>query len=377
MLLSAACRQSLLAAAAMLLSAGGAGADSFSSGPERPFIPDQIVSSTTPGNGDLNPYGVAIVPRGFPSGGAIAPGDVLVSNFNNSSNLQGTGTTIIQLTPNGIVAPSGTATTFFQGSGLGLTTALGVLRRGFVLVGSVPTTDGKFDTIQPGALLFLDKNGNEVSPSPYTAGLDGSWDLTIDDEFDHAHVFVSNVLNGTITRLDLTVAAAFVTVAKATVIATGYTVQPNSAALILGPTGLAYDARDDVLFVASTMDNTIFAVSHAEGRTGSSGRGTVVFQNEHLRGPLALAFAPNGDLLTANGDAVNADPTQPSEIVEFTTSGKFVGQFNVDAAEGGAFGFAVSGASSNGPHKRAPFAFVDDNSNSSIFVLRKEAASAP
>ena len=360
----------------MLLSAGGAGADSFSSGRERPFIPDQIVSSTTPGNGDLNPYGVAIVPRGFPSGGAIAPGDVPVSNFNNSSNLQGTGTTIIQLTPNGIVAPSGTATTFFQGSGLGLTTALGVLRRGFELVGSVPTTDGKFDTIQPGALLFLDKNGNEVSPSPYTAGLDGPWDLTIDDEFDHAHVFVSNVLNGTITRLDLTVAAAFVTVTKATVIATGYTVQPNSAALIVGPTGLAYDARDDVLFVASTMDNTIFAVTHAEGHTGSSGRGTVVFQNEHLRGPLALAFAPNGDLLTANGDAVNADPTQPSEIVEFTTSGKFVSQSNVDAAEGGAFGFAVSGASSNGPHKRALFAFVDDNSNS-ISVLRKDAASAP
>ena len=360
----------------MLLSAGGAGADSFSSGRERPFIPDQIVSSTTPGNGDLNPYGVAIVPRSFPSGGAIAPGDVPVSNFNNSSNLQGTGTTIIQLTPNGIVAPSGTATTLFQGSGLGLTTALGVLRRGFVLVGSVPTSDGKFDTIQLGALLFLDKNGNEVSPSPYTAGLDGPWDLTIDDEFDHAHVFVSNVLNGTITRLDLTVAAAFVTVTKATVIATGYTVQPNSAALIVGPTGLAYDARDDVLFVASTMDNTIFAVTHAEGHTGSSGRGTVVFQNEHLRGPLALAFAPNGDLLTANGDAVNADPTQPSEIVEFTTSGKFVSQSNVDAAEGGAFGFAVSGASSNGPHKRALFAFVDDNSNS-ISVLRKDAASAP
>jgi hypothetical protein len=144
----------------------------------------------------------------------------------------------------------------------------------------------------------------------------------------------------------------------------------------VGPTGLAYDARDDVLFVASTMDNTIFAVTHAEGHTGSSGRGTVVFQNEHLRGPLALAFAPNGDLLTANGDAVNADPTQPSEIVEFTTSGKFVSQSNVDAAEGGAFGFAVSGASSNGPHKRALFAFVDDNSNS-ISVLRKDAASAP
>ena len=372
------CPRGLVVAFGMLLSAGSAGADSFSSGQQKAFIPNQIVSSTTPLNGDGNPYGVAIVPSGFPSGGKIKPGDILVSNFNNSMGLQGAGTTIIQLTPNGIVSPSGSATTFFQGSGLGLTTALGVLRRGFVLVGSVSTTDGKFGTIQAGPLLFLDKNGNQVAPSPYTAGLDGPWDLTIDDEFDHAHVFVSNVLNGTVTRLDLRVAASSVTVTRATVIATGYTVMQNSAALITGPTGLAYDARDDVLFVASTTDNTIFAVSRAERRTGSSGPGTIVFQDQHLRGPLALAFAPNGHLLTANGDALlaSADPTQPSEIVEFTTSGKFVGQFNVDAAEGGAFGMAVSDAKPGESQNSALFAFVDDNNNS-IYVLGEDAASGP
>jgi hypothetical protein len=372
------CRHGILAAGAMLLSAGSAGADSFSSGQQKAFIPNQIVSSTTPLNGDGNPYGVAIVPSGFPSGGKIKPGDILVSNFNNSMGFQGTGTTIIQLTPNGVVAPSGSATTFFQGSGLGLTTALGVLRRGFVLVGSVSTTDGNFDTIQAGPLLFLDKNGNQVAPSPYTAGLDGPWDLTIDDEFDHAHVFVSSVLNGTVTRLDLRVAASSVTVTRATIIATGYTVLPNMAALVTGPTGLAYDARDDVLFVASTTDNTIFAVSHAERRTGSSGPGAIVFQDQHLRGPLALAFAPNGHLLTANGDALlsNADPTQPSEIVEFTTSGKFVGQFNVDAAEGGAFGLAVSGTEPGPNRNHGVFAFVDDNNNS-IYVLGEDTASGP
>lgn len=89
---------------------------------QQPFLPDIIISSTIPANGDLNPYGVAIVPRGFPSGGTIMPGDVLVSNFNNNANAQGTGTTIIKLTPNGLVAPPptaaggpGNATTFFQG----------------------------------------------------------------------------------------------------------------------------------------------------------------------------------------------------------------------------------------------------------------------
>ena len=67
----------------------------------KPFIPRIIISSTIPANGDLNPYGIAFVPDGFAAGGMIAPGDVLVSNFNAKNNLQGTGKTIIKLTPTG------------------------------------------------------------------------------------------------------------------------------------------------------------------------------------------------------------------------------------------------------------------------------------
>jgi hypothetical protein len=92
---------------------------------ERPFVPHLVNSSTIPSNGDLNPYGVAFVPEGFPAGGALAPGDVLVSNFNNGGNLQGMGTTIIQLTPTGTLAAPGSATTFFASRLPGLTTALG------------------------------------------------------------------------------------------------------------------------------------------------------------------------------------------------------------------------------------------------------------
>ena len=59
----------------------------------------------------------------------------------------------------------------------------------------------------------------------------------------------------------------------------------------------------------------------------------------HLHGPLGLALAPNGDLITANGDAINEDMTQLSEIVEFTPFGKFVSQFQIDPSVGAAFGF--------------------------------------
>ncbi len=96
--------------------------------------PERVVS-TVPPNGDENPYGVAVVPAGFPKAAPLAPGDILVSNFNNNQNLQGTGTTIVSIAP----GPQRYAV-FFEGqTPLGLTTALGVLRAGFVLVGNVPT----------------------------------------------------------------------------------------------------------------------------------------------------------------------------------------------------------------------------------------------
>src|SRR5262249_43014182 len=70
-----------------------------------PNLPDGAFQSLTtiPPNGDLNPYGVAFVPQGFPSGGALTPGDVLVSNFNNGLplNQQGTGSTIVDISPSG------------------------------------------------------------------------------------------------------------------------------------------------------------------------------------------------------------------------------------------------------------------------------------
>ena len=332
---------------------------------EGAFLPRLVVSSTIPGNGDLNPYGVAFVPQGFPGGGSIAPGDVLVSNFNNLNNLQGTGVTIIKLTPNGAVAPSvaagstGNALTFFTSKLSGLTTALGLLRGGFVLVGNVPTTDGTINTISQGALQVIDRNGKVVQILSNSTFLDSPWDLTINDNGDQAQVFVSNVLSGTVSRIDLAVGRSNVTVLRTTEIAMGYAHQPNAAALVLGPTGLAYEKATDTLYVASTADNEIFAVPHAGVAASFVLKGTPVFVNPHLRGPLALVFAPNGDLLTANGDAVNSDPTHPSEIVEFTKSGEFIREFNVDAGQGGAFGIATV---LSGP---SPFNFsaVDDVPN--------------
>ena len=233
-------------------------------------------------------------------------------------------------------------------------------------------TQGTFATIQPGSLLILDRKAKIVATltnANTNGNLDSPWDLTIQDEGNVAKVFVSNVVSGTVTRLYLAIIGGKPVVMGTTHIASGYTVQPNTAAVILGPTGLAYDLVKDVLYVASTADNAIFAVPNARSRTAPplNGTGTVIFKDDHLRGPLALALAPNGDLITSNGDAVNADVNQPSEIVEFTNNWNFIGEFNVDPAQGGAFGIAVEALGNN----QARFAAVDDNTNDiSVYTLQ-------
>lgn len=101
------------------------------------------VASTVPANGDFNQYWVAVVPRTV---GKVVQGDVLVSNFNSGpANQQGRGSTIVE------VAPTGQQRLFSQVPGrVGLTTAPAVLRQGFVVVGSLPTTDGTSATATAG-----------------------------------------------------------------------------------------------------------------------------------------------------------------------------------------------------------------------------------
>jgi hypothetical protein len=322
-----------------------------------------ITATTVPSNGDLNPYGLAFVPGGFPSGGSIAPGDLLVANFNNNQNQQGTGTTIVKISPTGAQSVFATSTL------VGLDTALGVLSRGFVIVGNVPVTYPAV-VVGQGSLQIFNRSGGLVATLNDATLLDSPWDLTIDDDGSQAQVFVSNVLSGTVTRLNLSITSTQVTLVSKTQIASGYAHMPNSAAVVVGPTGLAYDAHRDTLYVASTADNKVFAVGNAGSRSSSNGPGSVIFADQkHLHGPLGLVLAPDGNLITANGDAVFAGGTQ-NDLVEFMPQGIFVAHYQMDAgAAGGAFGIAITGGS-DGPLR---FASVDDDLNTvTIWNLRSQ-----
>jgi hypothetical protein len=82
------------------------------------ILPLQV--STSPANGDLNPYGLVEVPSGLPEG-SIRVGRLLVSNFNDSGNIQGKGTTIVAVNP-----ANGKVELFFQGTP---GTPLGIFQR--------------------------------------------------------------------------------------------------------------------------------------------------------------------------------------------------------------------------------------------------------
>jgi hypothetical protein len=325
--------------------------------PQGPIIPNlggatKQALSTIPGNGDLNPYGVTFIPQGFHGKGALRAGDILVSNFNNGTNVQGTGTTIVRFDA------AGHQSLFFQGQpGLGLTAALGTLKAGFVVVGNLPDPDGTAATIQPGSLLILNSRGQMVTTISGPS-VDGPWGLAVNDRGSHAELFVSNALNGTVVRIDLVIRHGAPVVRSETQIGSGYT---HSLAnnVIVGPAGLAYDAATDTLFVADQGADAVWAIAHARKAGPAQGPGNLVIQDTvHFHGPLDLGLLPNGDLFSAQSDSVTADPKQPSELVEFTRQGQFVGQFSLDPNNGGAFGAALE---STGHQLR--IAAVDDNNS--------------
>jgi hypothetical protein len=325
------------------------------------FLPPPAATvSTLPQNGDVNPYGTAFTrlliedrPHAIENS-VLQPGDLLVSNFNNNQNLQGTGTTIVR------VDEHGRQTLFFQGSTqyAGLSAALGILNDGTVLVGNLKTLDGTSATASAGAIQIISPSGMLLNVIANTA-IDGPWGMAVNEHDRSVEVFISNVLNGTIARLSFRHDRGVLSLEKSTVIATALNHRPDPAALELGPSGLLYSGWNDTLYFASSADNAIYRIEHASSVGAGEAVPTLLFQDDvHLHGPIDMASTPNGNLLVANSDGSNADPNQPSEIVEYTADGAFVAEFSVDPNNGGAFGIATQPA---GAVTR--LAAVDDNAN--------------
>ena len=348
-----------------LLAATGLGAGAASAGGFPAFAGPlhhvTTLASTVPANGDVNPYGVAVVPR---SSGNLGRGNVLVSNFNDKTNVQGTGTTIVQITPHGHMSLFAKVSRHLAGcpGGVGLTTALSVLRSGWVIVGSLPTKGGNVSGA--GCLIVLDRWGH-VRETFTGSGINGPWDMTAADFGGTADLFVTNVLNGTVAANGATVhrgtvirifliipPGAMPYIFRSDTIGSGFGEHLDPAALVIGPTGVGL-GRNSTLYVADTVANRIAAIPDALFRITSAGRGFTVTRGGHLNGPLGLVVAPGGNILTVNSGDGN--------LVEVTPFGFQVAVRTLDSSgsppgAGALFGLAVK------PHHRAVY-FVDDATN--------------
>jgi hypothetical protein len=331
-----------------------------------PFNTVNTVAPTVPMNGDINPYGVAVAPV---STGRLVAGDVLVSNFNNHRNLQGTGSTIVEVSPTGSVSLFASLDpNKLPGAcpgGVGLTTALVALRSGWVIVGSLPTKNGTSATMQAGCLLVINPSG-EVVETISGGPINGPWDMTALDGGSSATLFVTNVLNGTVAASPNTVDGGTVvriglsnlssdkpTASTGTVIGKGLPERTDPSALVVGPTGVGLS--NGTLFVANSAASRIAAISNAVTRTTAT-TGTTITTGGAINDPLGLAIAPNGDILTANGGDGN--------LVETTPAGRQVAVKMLDTSpappgpngNGTLFGLAVAPGGSG-------VYFVDDGTN--------------
>lgn len=337
----------------------------------------RFLTSTVPENGDVNPYAVVVAPV---SAGAIEKDDVLVDNFNNISNLQGTGTTIIRY------RPSTRETKLFAQvpqklkdcpGGVGLTTAMTMLKTGWVIVGSMPSSDGTTRTKGDGCLLVFDANGRHITT---WAGptINGPWgNMAAIDRGDSAVLFISMagfgvpspdvidpatrypviVNKATVLRLELTIPEGQPPVLQSqTVIGDGFSQRADLANFLFGPTGLALGA-DDTLYVTDGLDNEITAIADASTRSTSAGKGKPVTKEGLLAWPLAMVMTSQGHLIVCNGkngQAVEVDPLSGKQIYAHWLNAN---QAQSPPGNGNLFGIALAADGKS-------FYYVEDDINS-------------
>ncbi|BEU26188.1 hypothetical protein [Paraburkholderia sp. 22B1P] len=313
--------------------------------------------NTVPDNGDQNPYAIVVAPV---SAGSVKQGDVLVDNFNNSANLQGTGSTIVNYHPD-----TKQMTLFAQiprdlkdcPGGVGLSTAMTMLKSGWVIVGSTPSNDGTTGTKGAGCLVVLDSQG-KVTSTISSPNINDPWgNMAVVDNGTSATLFISMAGFGvggadgeppvfkqaTVLRLDLDIAQGKPPVVKKeTVVGSGFGAQADKGVFLVGPTGLALSADQKLLFVSDAIGNRVNEIDEPMTRDTSAGVGRQLTADGLLHRPLAMVTAPNGHLLVTN--ALNG---QVVEIAPATGKQLYARWIDTDKAQtppgnGDLFGIAMT-----------------------------------
>ncbi|HET7813497.1 MAG TPA: hypothetical protein VFL13_03915 [Candidatus Baltobacteraceae bacterium] len=312
---------------------------------------ERVIGSTVdPKNGDLNPYGLDIAKV---SSGQIDAGDLVVCNFNDSANVQGTGTSIVALHP-----------------------AVGAVPRHIV---NSSVLDGcNALAMSPAATIWaadFSANNNPIifqSGTIHDALSNGPWHHPFGEAFvppvnsiSVPAFYVSNAGDGSLVRIYVFPGPrfAFSTIVK------GFPVNGGAPGSILSPSGLNYQKVGDRLYVVDGTNNALYAIDNiskiepggitVNGMTFSgkfAADAHVIYSGAPLNGPISSALLWNGNIVVGN----TLDPNGQNLMVEISPSGHVLAVKNVDTgASGSIFGMVAAGTSTATTH----LYFNDDNAN--------------
>ena len=311
-----------------------------------------IGSTVDPLNGDQNPYGLDVAKT---TAGKITAGDLVVCNFNDKANVQGTGSTMEVLHP--------------QPGSLPRRLAKHPSLRGCDAIALSPGDD-------PWVASFSSNENPIFGPAGafFTGLTQYPWYRPWGQAFASKGptggpaFYESNAADGSIVRINIDYQGNF-TFDR---IADGFAVNNGPPGSILGPSGLQYDPKLDRLYVVDGMTNTVVAFNHVTtipaggisvGSTGTTfsgpfaSRGKVIFAGRPLNGPISSALLPNGNIVVGN----TLDPNGANLMVELANSGGHeLYARNVDSGAGAAiFGMVATGTTD----QNTQIYFNDDNDN--------------
>jgi hypothetical protein len=308
-----------------------------------------IGSTIDPKYHQLNPYGLAVASK---TSGHLTKGDLVVCNFNDKQNVQGTGFTVVALHP----APGSKARLIVADKKLTGCAALALDNLDTIWATAFSANDDVAFSTQ-GVLQW--DNGGKPFDRPW--GQAGAPNPHLPDET----FYESNAANGAILKV------VFDDGYHAVAIAKGFAVNHGKPGSIFAPAGLTYDRKGDVLYIADGTDNTVVAFSkvstikshgivvEAGGKTfegPDASHARLVFSGSPLNGPISMALLPNHNLVI--GNTGNASGT--NLMVEITPAGKLLATRNVDKGAAGAlFGIVASGKTDSD----TKIYFNDDNDN--------------
>jgi hypothetical protein len=308
----------------------------------------EIGSTIDPKFGQLNPYGLTVAPV---TSGDFKKGDLVVCNFNDKKNVQGTGFTIVALHPKPGSKPLlvSSSKTLVGCDALALSSGDDIWAAAFSaddnpIISSGGALEGNIKGKpfeHPFGQIFAQPTGG--SPAFYE----------------------TNAADGTVVRINLGSKFTYDVIAK------GFAVNHGVPGSILAPSGLAYKPKGDILYVVDGTNNTVVAFSHVTkipnggvivepgGKTfkgPSASHAHLLWAGAPLDGPISSALLFNGNLVVGN----TLNPTGHNVMVEMSPTGKVLDTDNVDKGAAGAiFGMVATGTTA----ADTKLYFNDDNNN--------------